>query len=83
MPDEKQRANHEATQGKQKPPSKSVAKLRYRPAYWVTFVLLMLAIIAVEWLFIGRGTIMVMIGPLVAGLLAWLIASRLFPPVKK
>ena len=83
MSDEEQRLNQEVTQGEQKPPSKPVAKPRHTPAYWITFVLLTVAIFVAIRLFIGGGTIIIAIGPIVAALPAWFIASRLFPPVKE
>lgn len=81
MSDEEQGSNQEATQSDQKPPPRPAAKLRYTPAFWIALILLALAIYIVERLFVG-GTLVIMVGPLVAMLVAWLIASRWFPPVK-
>jgi len=80
---EEQRSKQEITQVEQEPPPKPLAKKRrYAPAYWITFVSLLLAIYAVERLFFS-GLFAIAIGPFVAGLLAAPIAARLFPPVEK
>lgn len=81
MSDEERRSKQDVTQSDQEPPSRPAAKHRYTPAFWIALILLMLAIYMVERLFVG-GTLVIMVGPIVAALLAWPIAARLFPPAK-
>lgn len=81
MPDQEKNSMQDMIHEKQKITNQR-ARRRYKPAYWVTFILLGLAIYAIERVFLG-GTIVIVVGPIVAFLLSSLVARQLFPPEKK
>ena len=82
MSEEEQISKQEAAKESQNPSPAPKGKLKYKPGYWIIFVVLGCAIVVVERLLFD-GTLVLILGPIVAFLFAGTIASLIFPPVKK